>query len=128
MDILTLAQQGAGAAALIPLLVVFAIYIGVIILVIAGWWTTFTKAGQPGWGAIIPIYNTYLLCKIGGRPGWWVILLLIPYLNFIFYIIVMIDIAKAFGRGIGFGVGLILLNPIFMCILGFGSSEYQGPA
>lgn len=104
------------------------IYLVIAITVIVGWWKMFSKAGQPGWGAIVPIYNTYLLCKIGGRPGWWLILLLIPYVNFIFYIIVMLDIAKSFGRGVGFGVGLILLNPIFMMILGFGSSEYQGPA
>jgi len=98
------------------------------ILMIAACWKIFTKAGQPGWAAIIPIYNWYILCKIVGRPGWWVILLLIPFVNFIIGIILCIDLAKSFGKGVGFGIGLILLGVIFFPILGFGSAQYQGPA
>lgn len=98
------------------------------ILMIAACWKIFTKAGQPGWAAIIPIYNWYVLCKIVGRPGWWVILLLIPFVNFIIGIILCIDLAKSFGKGVGFGIGLILLGVIFFPILGFGSAQYQGPA
>lgn len=132
---LTLAQQGGGgggggggAAGAIGLLVGLMIYLAIIVVVIAGMWKTFTKAGQPGWAAIVPIYNAYILCKIVGRPGWWTVLLLIPYVNFIFYIIIMLDLAKSYARGVGFAIGLILLSPIFFCILGFGDSEYQGPA
>ncbi len=98
------------------------------ILMIAACWKIFTKAGQPGWAAIIPIYNWYILCKIVGRPGWWVILLLIPFVNFIIGIILCIDLAKSFGKGVGFGIGLILLGVIFFPILGFGSAQYQGPS
>jgi hypothetical protein len=98
------------------------------ILMIAACWKIFTKAGQPGWASIIPIYNWYILCKIVGRPGWWVILLLIPFVNFIIGIILCIDLAKSFGKGAGFGIGLILLSVIFFPILGFGSAQYQGPA
>jgi hypothetical protein len=98
------------------------------ILMIAACWKIFTKAGQPGWAAIIPIYNWYIFCKIVGRPGWWVILLLIPFVNFIVGIILCIDLAKSFGKGVGFGIGLILLGIIFFPILGFGSAQYQGPA
>jgi hypothetical protein len=90
-------------------------------------WKIFTKAGQPGWASIIPIYNWYILCKIVGRPGWWVILLLIPFVNFIIGIILCIDLAKSFGKGVGFGIGLVLLSVIFFPILGFGSAQYQGP-
>ena len=67
------------------------------------------------------------LCKIVGRPGWWVILLLIPFVNFIIGIVLCIDLAKSFGKGVGFGIGLILLSVIFFPILGFGSAQYQGP-
>jgi hypothetical protein len=97
------------------------------ILLIAAMWKVFTKAGQPGWACLIPIYNIYILCKIVGRPGWWVILMLIPFVNFIIGIILCIDLAKSFGNGVGFGVGLALLGIIFFPILGFGSSQYQGP-
>jgi hypothetical protein len=78
-------------------------------------------------GRIIPIYNWYILCKIVGRPGWWVILLLIPFVNFIVGIVLCIDLAKSFGKGVGFGIGLVLLSVIFFPILGFGSAQYQGP-
>lgn len=125
----TLAQQGGGnAAGAVGLGVFLLIYLVIIIVVIAGFWKMFTKAGQPGWAAIIPIYNSYIMCKIAGRPGWWVILLLIPYLNLIFWIILMVDLAKSFGKGIGFAVGMILLSFIFIPILGFGDAEYQGPS
>jgi hypothetical protein len=97
------------------------------ILMIAACWKVFTKASQPGWASIIPIYNWYVLCKIVGRPGWWVILLLIPFVNFIVGIVLCIDLAKSFGKGVGFGIGLILLSVIFFPILGFGSAQYQGP-
>lgn len=89
-------------------------------------WKVFTKAGQPGWAAIIPIVNLFFLCKVAGRPGWWVLLLLICFP--IFWIIICIDVAKRFGKGGGFAVGLIFLGIIFYPILGFGSAQYQGGA
>jgi len=98
------------------------------ILMIAAWWKIFSKAGQPGWAAIIPIYNWIVWCKIVGRPWWWILLLLIPFVNFIILIILIIDLAKSFGKGVGFGIGLLLLPIIFFPILGFGSAQYQGPS
>jgi len=96
------------------------------ILIIAAWWKIFSKAGQPGWAAIIPIYNWIIWCKIVGRPAWWVLLLLICFP--IFFIILSIDLAKSFGKGVGFAIGLILVSIIFFPILGFGSATYQGPS
>ncbi len=107
---------------------VILIYLAIVVLIIAGFWKVFTKAGHPGWAAIIPIYNTYILCKIAGRPGWWIILLFIPLVNIIIIAILSIDVAKSFGKGVGFGIGLWLLGMIFYPILGFGSAQYQGPA
>ena len=98
------------------------------LLLIIAMWKVFTKAGQPGWASIIPIYNLYIWCKIVGRPGWWIILMLIPFVNFVICIILCIDMAKSFGKGAGFGIGLALLGIIFWPILGFGSAQYQGPS
>lgn len=127
--LITLAQQGGGnAGGMIGLGIFLILYLAIIVIVLAGFWKMFAKAGQPGWAAIVPIYNAYIMCKIAGRPGWWVVLLLIPYINFIFWIIVMLDLAKSFGKSIGFAVGMILLSFIFIPILGFGDAEYQGPA
>ena len=105
-------------------------YIGagiVVVLTLLGWWRIFSKAGRPGWGIIIPLYNLYLQCKVAKRPGWWWILYFIPIVNLVIYVIVMIDIAKAYSKGTGFGIGLILLPPIFVWILGFGPARYERP-
>ena len=97
-----------------------------VVLMVAALWKVFSKAGHPGWAAIIPIVNTYFLIKVAGRPGWWLILMFIPLVNFIIWIILCIDVAKNFGKGTGFGIGLLLLPFIFFLILGFGSAQYQG--
>lgn len=104
------------------------IWLAVMILIIAACWKVFTKAGHPGWAAIIPFYNIYIWCKIVGRPAWWIILMLIPFVNFIIAMILSIDLAKSFGKGVGFGLGLAFLGIIFWPILGFGSAQYQGPS
>ncbi len=104
------------------------VWLAVLVLVIAGMWKVFVKAGQPGWAAIIPIYNLVVLVQIVGRPLWWVILMLIPCVNIIFFIILMNDLSKSFGQGVGFTLGLIILGFIFIPILGFGGAKYLGPA
>jgi hypothetical protein len=124
-QIILLAQAEAQSDA-IGQIIVGVIYLVIAILGIAGLWKTLEKAGEPGWGAIVPIYNIYLMCKIAGRPGWWVILFLIPCVGIIIAIMVCLDIAKNFGKGSGFGIGLALLGFIFFPILGFGDARYLG--
>lgn len=107
---------------------IWIIYAVVIVLMIAGMWKVFEKAGQPGWGAIIPIYNVYLLILIAGKPAWWLILYLIPFANLIALILVTVGVARNFGQSDGFAVGMIFLPFIFYPILGFGSATYQPQA
>ncbi|MBN2357705.1 signal peptidase I [candidate division KSB1 bacterium] len=104
-------------------------FIYLILLVFYIWvgWKIFVKAGKPGWAVIIPFYNIYVLLEIVGRPGWWLILFLIPFVNIIIGIIIYVDLAKAFGKGTGFALGLIFLGFIFFPILAFGSAKYVGP-
>lgn len=118
---------GAAAAGVVGLLFML-IYVGIIVAIIAGMWKTFTKAGQPGWAAIVPIYNIYIWTKIVGRPWWWLLLMFIPIVSIVIAIVLCVDLAKSFGKGIGFAIGLILLGFIFIPILGFGSAQYQGPS
>jgi len=105
-------------------LVVFALVIVMIVAV----WKIFTKAGEPGWAALIPIYNAIVYLRIAGKPLWWIILFIIPVVNFIVALFVSLSLAKNFGKGTGFGIGLWLLSPIFLVILGFDSSKYQRQA
>lgn len=100
------------------------IYFVVVALMIYSMWKIFAKAGKPGWAAIIPIYNLIVLLEIVGKPLWWIILFLIPFVNFVIAIIVYIELAKAFGKGAGFGIGLVFLPFIFFPILGLGEAKY----
>lgn len=102
------------------------IYLAILLAVIAGIWKAFEKADQPGWAAIIPIYNIYIMIKISGNDWWWLILFFIPVVNLLAAIKISIDVAKAFGQGLGYGLGLTFLGFIFWPLLGFGEYQYQG--
>lgn len=109
-------QLGVGA------IIAYAI---VMLLIIASQWKVYTKAGKPGWAVLIPIYNIIVLLEIVRKPIWWIVLLLIPIVNFVILIIINVNLAKVFGKGTGFALGLIFLPFIFIPILGFGNAQYQ---
>ena len=128
---LALLQNDNGAGVLGALFgsAMMLVWLAIIVVVIAGGWKVFTKAGQPGWAIIVPIFNIYILLKIVGRPAWWLVLYLIPIVNFVVALIVAIDLAKSFGQSAAFGVVLLfLLAAIGFLILGFGSAKYLGPS
>ena len=128
-----------------------AVLVWYVLLVIANW-KIFTKAGEAGWKSIIPIYNGYILYKISWKPMWFwislvlgvvvgicnaitqsneiaavaVIAVIANIANLIVTIGSLYKLSKSFGHGVGYTIGLIVLNPIFTLILGLGSSEYQG--
>jgi hypothetical protein len=110
--------------ALIIPIIIFAITVAVIEIV--GAWYMFEKAGEPGWAAIIPIYNYLIAIKIAGKPWWYILLLLVPIVNIVILIITLNGLSKNFGKGAGFTVGLFFLRWIFIPILGFGKSVYTG--
>lgn len=125
-------QQSADDAAAAGLLGGVGGFIGLVfaVLIIVGVWKVFTKAGKPGWASIIPLYNIYVLLEIVGRPGWWLLLFFIPFVNIVIAIIVNIDLAKSFGKSVlVWGVLLLtIFSAIDYILLGFDSSRYQGPA
>src|ERR1700730_8378056 len=114
-------SQALGAGVGIGMMLVWLV---IVVLWIAGMWKVFEKAGEPGWAAIVPIYNIIVLLKIVGRPLWWIILYLIPFVSFIIHIVVSFDLAKRFGKGAGFALGLAFLPFIFFPLLGFGDGRY----
>ena len=99
--------------------------IALAIFMIVSMWKIFEKAGEPGWGAIVPFYSSYLEFKIAFGNGWYFLLLLIPIVNIVFSIMLPFKMAKAFGKGVGFGFGLLFLSIIFYPILAFGDAEYK---
>lgn len=97
-----------------------------LVAVVVAMWKIFKKADRPGWAAIIPFYNTYTLYDIVWGNGIKFLLLLIPIYNIVLTIQTNLRLAKAFGKGTGFGVGLTFLAPIFFLMLGFGKAEFVG--
>jgi hypothetical protein len=119
-------DSAALLAAMVPVYL-FSLVIGV--LAIVAMWKIFTKAGEPGWASIVPIYNTYILTKISGYNPILFLLFLIPLVNVVFAIMVMLGLGRAFGKSTGWSIGLlVILNVIGMLILGFGKDEYRNPA
>lgn len=118
------AAAAAGVAGTVLVLWLIALAVG--ILMIIAQWRIFSKAGEPGWASLIPIYNLYVLYKITWGSGIRFLLLLIPLYNIILAIQTNIRLARAFGKDDGFAVGLIFLPSIFMLILGFGGAQYCG--
>lgn len=89
----------------------------------------FQKAGQAWWKAVIPIYSAYVQIKFVGRPGWWLILLLIPFVNIVVGIVVLHDLSKSFGKDVGTTLLLIFVPFIMYPLMAFGKDyQYVGPA
>ncbi len=119
-------DAAAAGVALAGLGVYMVIMLVIAILAIVAYWKIFSKAGEPGWASIVPFYNNYVLFKIAMGNGWLFLLMLVPVVNCVVAIMAIFKLAKAFGKGVGFGFGLLFLAPIFLLILAFGSAEYEG--
>jgi len=108
-----------------PTVITISVIAGIIGII--SYWRIYTKAGQPGWACLIPIYNLYILTKIIGKPWWWLLLMIFPCTSLIFAIWAANLLSKSFGQGVGFTLGLIFLGFIFYPILAFGNYPYLGP-
>jgi len=115
---------GADGPGGIVMLLVWAV---VVLVVVAGVWKTFVKAGRPGWAAIIPVYNLYVMLDIGDNEWWWLLVIIfVPILNIYGMYKMFAGVSRAFGQGIGFALGLWFLGVVFWPLLGFGDYAYRG--
>ncbi len=127
MDYSTTGYDAAAMGALgAGLAIYYIVALAISIVMLVALWKVFVKAGEPGWAAIVPIYNIYVLFKIAMGNGWLFLLCFVPLVGAILALIVYFKLATAFGKGAGFGIGMIFLTPIFLCMLAFGDAEYQG--
>jgi hypothetical protein len=125
------AQRGgddaAAAGAMGFMCVCWGFTLALVLVVFAILWKVFTKAGQPGWAALIPFYNTWVLVtEICKKEPLWFILSLIPVVNIVASWVISMELARKFGKSDAFGIGIFFLAPIFLAILAFGDAEYEG--
>jgi len=118
-EAVTVLQTGGEAAVVVVQLVL-------VLAQLAGMWVVFSKADRAGWAAIVPIYNLYVMLQIGDNAWWWLLVLIVPLANLYALYRIHAGVARAFGKGIGFGLGLAFLSPIFFPLLGFGDYRYVG--
>lgn len=104
---------------------IFALVLSAFFIVVS--WRIFTKAGQPGWACLIPIYSAVVQFRIIGKPWWWIFLCCIPVVNIYFIVVALNELSKSFGKDTGFTVGLFFLSIVFYPILAFGNAVYLGP-
>lgn len=119
------AAAAAGVGIVLMLIYLFFVTIFGAIMIVS-LWKIFTKAGKQGWASIIPIYNTIVELEIVGKPIWWIVLMLIPFVNIVVFIIVSLELAKVFGKSAGFGILLALVPIVGYPMLAFGDAKYQG--
>jgi hypothetical protein len=124
MESLPLAGLKKAAGGIIIFIVLFQIIVAILVLV--SLWKIFTKAGEPGWAGLIPIYNMYILIKIAGKPAWWLILLFLPLVNLVITFLVYIGLAEKFGKSPAYGLGMVFLPFIFFPLIAFSDAQYSG--
>ena len=105
-------------------LLCFAIVLAFALIPLIGMWKLFERAGKPGWAAIVPFYNAYVLTEIAGMDIMWFILLLVPCVQYVAIFMIMINVAKNFGKDATYGVLMALFAPIFVTMLGFSDARY----
>lgn len=137
-----------------PLLMLLPLWVmALIVLYFIAWCRIFRKACMPWERMFVPFYSAFAQCDLADcRPLFWVNLALsfiasmvvaplmvseefasfgaILYFLFLIVELIMLVIfsrrlARKFGKGGWFTLGLVLLNPIFIMILGFGKAEYS---
>lgn len=96
-------------------------------VVIASIWSIFNKAGRSGLLLLVPIVNLVVFLRIAGKPWWWVLLTPIPVVNFFVLLSACIGLARTFGRGTRFGLGIFFLGPLFLPLLAFSNLRYRSP-
>lgn len=94
------------------------------VLTVIAWWRIFSKAGEPGWKSLIPFYNLFILVRIADQNGWKALLFLVPVVGEVYAVLLQFRLAQAFGKGLGFGFGLLFLNTVFLYLLAFGDARY----
>lgn len=119
--------------------VFFVLIVAIAVVTIIAQWKMFQKAGRPGWAAIVPFYNGWVLYEIVWGKGWWffawagimIVANMIPFIGWLLSLacslIFGISVAKAYGQPWAFGIGIMCVPFVFYLMLAFGKAQYIKP-
>lgn len=109
------------SSSLLFAIIVLSAFLGLAIIV--SLMRIYKKAGKPAISAIIPIWNLISWLQIIEKPMWYIVLYMVPFVNIVIMFQMYILLAKKFGKGAGFGVGMVFLPMIFIPLLSFSNFE-----
>lgn len=120
--------EGGGALAAImgASIAMIIVYLLIAAVIIVSYWKIYTKAGKPGWAAIVPIYNIIILLEIVKKPVWWVILFFIPCANIVAMVLVALEFVKVFGKPSWHAALMILVGIVYLPYIAFSDAKYVG--
>jgi signal peptidase I len=90
----------------------------------------FKDAGIEGYKALIPFYNYYLWLKVIGKPWWWLLIMLVPFINFFMVLLMLVQTAVSYSKHALWEQALAALVPYaYIPYLGISEKEkYVKPA
>lgn len=126
----TTSMSSSEAAAFGGIFLIFGlITLAILVVAVIAMWKLFAKAGEPGWKALVPIYNSWVFLRLGDQAGWWALVALIPFVNIIavvFMAIAAYNIGLKLGKEGWYVVLYVLVPIIWMLILAFDKSTWKG--
>lgn len=122
-------SPAASALSALFALIILGLILAATIVSIISMWRLFTKAGKPGWAALIPIYNKVVMMQIAGRPEWWVVLtMFVPFFGSWVAVIALIDFVRSYQRSGLWVLGIVFAPIIALPLLAFSKkTQYRGP-
>lgn len=96
------------------------IFLILVLISFIGLYKIFEKAGLPGWKALIPIYNFWIVGTIINRPKWWAFIMIVPGINLIMFGVYGFHLARAFKKRMTNDLITATLMPyLYFAYLGF---------
>ena len=122
----TTSTNGLGGADPAVYNVIVLLSLALIVFIIASVWRLFKKAGKPGWAALVPFYNTWVLVEVAKLSAVWFVLTFIPIVSIVALVVIYNGVSKAFGKGVGTTVLMVFFPYVMFPYLAFGKAQYVG--
>jgi signal peptidase I len=95
----------------------------IILFPMLNYWV-FNDAGVEGYKALIPFYNYYIWLQVIGKPWWWLILMLVPFINFFMIMLMLVQTAISYGKNdLGSQALAVLVPFVYIPYLGISEKE-----